>query len=361
MHRHIKTRHPGARLCEVRREEEEEAEAPSAAPSEAPSAGSSQTTDSRGRGQATQSRLTQYMSRPITPQLFIQKNLDEQLAKMVVWDLQPFSFVEDRGFKAFTKALNPFYTLPGRKTVSKVLVPRLYATCHAGVKERVGHAAAVCLTTDCWTSRTTQSYMSVTCHFVENYEMVSCLLDCFQFSERHTADNLSGHLLRITREWEIQDKVVACVSDGASNITLAIQKCRWKHLHCFAHTLNLIVRGGLKKLSETVDKVKQIADHFHRSSLSAEKLRATLLQMGQPDLKVLQDCPTRWNSTFYMLKRFVRLRDAIITTLALVNPAVTTLTHDEWAAIEEACEVLQPYEEVTVEISGEGYVFNLLI
>ncbi|CAL8255702.1 unnamed protein product [Boreogadus saida] len=28
--------------------------------------------------------------------------------------------------------------------------------------------------------------------------------------------------------------------------------------------------------------------------------------MGQPDLKVLQDCPTRWNSTFFMLKRFVR-------------------------------------------------------
>ncbi|CAL8286169.1 unnamed protein product [Boreogadus saida] len=49
------------------------------------------------------------------------------------------------------------------------------------------------------------------------------------------------------------------------------------------------------------------------------------------------------------------MRDAIITTLALVNPAVATLTHDEWAAIEEACEVLQPYEEVTVEISGEGH------
>jgi hypothetical protein len=82
--------------------------------------------------------------------------------------------------------------------------------------------------------------------------------------------------------------------------------------------------------------------------------------MGLPDLKVLQDCPTRWNSTFYMLKRFVKLRDAIITTLALVNPAVTTFTHEEWEAIEEACEVLQPYEEVTVE---KGmyliYLFNL--
>ena len=243
LQRHLKTRHPGVRLCEVRREEEAP---PPEAPSEAPLAGSFQPStsgDSRGRGQAMgQSRMTQFMSRPITPQR--QKILDEQLAKMVVWDLQPFSFVEDRGFKAFTKALNPSYTLPGRKTVSKVLVPQLYASCRASVKERVGHAAAVCLTTDCWTSRTTHSYMSVTCHFLEDYDLVSCLLDCFQFSDRHTADNLSEHLLRITREWEIQEKVVACVTDGASNITLAIQKCRWKHLHCFAHTLNLIVRGG---------------------------------------------------------------------------------------------------------------------
>ncbi|CAK6969319.1 zinc finger BED domain-containing protein 1-like [Scomber scombrus] len=160
-----------------------------------------------------------------------------------------------------------------------------FPSCHASVKERVRHTTAVCLTTDCWTSRTTESYMSVTCHFLEDYDM-----------------------------------------------------------------------GGLKSLSETVEKVKHIVDHFHRSTLSAEKLKATLWQMGLPDLKLLQDCPTQWNSTFYMLQRFVRLRDAIITTLALVNSSISTLNHDEWEAIEEACEVLQPFEETTVEISAESYV-----
>ena len=189
-------RHPGVRLFEVKREEEAPFEEPSeeshARACSQPSSG-----DSRGRGQSMgQTRLTQFMSKLMTPQR--QKTLDEKLAKMVIWDLQPFSIVEDRGFRAFTKALDPSYTLPGRKTLSKVLVPQLYTSCHDSVKERVGHAAAVCLTTDCWTSRTTQSYMSMTCHFLEDYDMVSCLLDCFQFSERHTADNLSDHLLRIT-------------------------------------------------------------------------------------------------------------------------------------------------------------------
>ncbi|CAK6967393.1 zinc finger BED domain-containing protein 4-like [Scomber scombrus] len=98
------------------------------------------------------------------------------------------------------------------------------------------------------------------------------------------------------------------------------------------------------------------------STLSAEKLKATLRQMGLPDLKPVQDCPTRWNSTFYMLQRFVRLSNAIITTLALVNSAISTLTHDEWEAIEEACEVLQPFEETTLEISAERYeIINIQI
>ncbi|KAJ8364987.1 hypothetical protein SKAU_G00138180 [Synaphobranchus kaupii] len=49
-------------------------------------------------------------------------------------------------------------------------------------------------------------------------------------------------------------------------------------------------------------------------------------------------------------------RDAVITTLALTNPRLATLSPDEWEEMEQACNMLKPFEEVTVEISGEGYV-----
>lgn len=190
--------------------------------------------------------------------------------------------------------------------------------------------------------------------------METCLLDCFEFTERHTADNLADNLLRIAREWNITDKIVACVSDNAHNITLAIHKTSWKHLPCFAHTINLIVRGGLHVIQNTLNKVKAIVEYMHRSTVAAEKLKATQQQMGLPELKLKQDCPTRWNSTFYMLQRFLDNKDAIITTLALVNSRLETLTQDEWKEMEEACEVLKPFEEVTIEISGERYVTILL-
>ncbi|XP_076855096.1 uncharacterized protein LOC143510017 [Brachyhypopomus gauderio] len=57
-----------------------------------------------------------------------------------------------------------------------------------------------------------------------------------------------------------------------------------------------------------------------------------------------------------MMMRFLENKDAIITTLALTNPRLAALTPDEWEEMKQACDVLKPFEEVTVEISGERYV-----
>lgn len=149
------------------------------------------------------------MSRLIDP--LRQRALDEVLARMIAWDFQSYSIVEDRGFRQFSKELNPNYVLPSRKTLSGTIIPDLYRKTQEKIKEKVDRAEAVCLTTDCWTSRTTTFFMSVTCHFIDDFKMETVLLECFQMGVRHTADNLADQLLRVAREWNIEDKVAACV------------------------------------------------------------------------------------------------------------------------------------------------------
>lgn len=290
-----------------------------------------------------------------------QGQIDIALAKMFATDFQPFSIVEDRGFRNYSSSLNPMYTIPSRKVISKSLIPQLYESTRASVQERVKKATAVCLTTDCWTSRMTTNYMSVTCHFIEDFSMSSCLLDCFEFSDRHTSENLAEELLRVAKEWHVDGKVVCCVTDNAANITKAVKILKWTHHPCLAHTINLIVRDALKVMKPTVDKVKAAVEYFHRSTVGAEKLKSTQRQMGMPELRPKQDCPTRWNSTFHMLKRFLESKDAIISTLAIVNAPVDPLTQEEWEVVEEVCRVLEPFEQVTVEISGERYSKQLFL
>ncbi|KAK0146615.1 hypothetical protein N1851_014070 [Merluccius polli] len=73
-----------------------------------------------------------------------------------------------------------------------------------------------------------------------------------------------------------------------------------------------------------------------------------------PELRPKQECVTRWNSAFHMLKGVLESKDAIISTLAIINAPVDALSQEEWEVVRETCTVLEPFEQVTVEISADS-------
>lgn len=79
-------------------------------------------------------------------------------------------------------------------------------------------------------------------------------------------------------------------------------------------------------------------------------------QMGLPPLKLKQDVITRWNSTNDMFKRIVEIKDAVVSTLAILQCDVEQLTVVEWQIVECSTNILQIFAEVTTEISSERYV-----
>ncbi|XP_028296828.1 zinc finger BED domain-containing protein 4-like [Gouania willdenowi] len=378
LRRHLKTAHPTVQLAQVRGESDDGATAAAAnistsstlsgpqitaaatlatasAISSTPAAPTTTTQTAVRPRRPQQTHMGTYITRPMDP--LRQSKLDEALVKMIASDYQPFSIVEDKGFKEFTKTLDPSYTLPSRKTLSQTLLPKMYGKIRAELLEKIKNAPAVCLTTDCWTSVTTTSYMSVTCHYVQDFAMTSHLLDCFVLTDRHTSAHLASELKRVADEWGVSDKVVACVTDNASNIVAALRDhLHWDHIPCFAHVLNLVVRAALREVQGTVHKIKAVVEYFHRSTVASDKLKATQQQMGQEQLRLKQDVVTRWNSTFYMVKRFIDVKDPVISTLALINAPLSTLSTEEWEIAQETADILKPFEEVTVEVSAERFV-----
>lgn len=152
--------------------------------------------------------------------------------------------------------LNPGYILPSRNTVSNSLIPRLYESTRDDALEQVKKTSAVCLTTDCWTSVNNTSFMAVTAHILnENMEFKSYCLECTEFSDRHTAQNIADRLKLIASTWNIENKVTAIVSDNAANIIAGIRQTGYRHLSCFAHSLNLIVQKALQHIEHITNKV----------------------------------------------------------------------------------------------------------
>lgn len=266
--------------------------------------------------------------------------------------------VEEPEFKNLITAVSqcPDYSLPSRKTLSNNILQSVHSAVLEDIKSTIIEASAVCLTTDGWTSKTNTSYMAVTAHFInKNTELKSHLLACEEFGERHTADNLTRFLNDVLAGFEISNKVTAIVSDNAANITLAIRQGLWRGIGCFAHSLNLVVQAALKEIRDIVSKVKRIVEYFHKSSQALKKLLDTQKQMDLPALKLKQDVPTRWNSTYDMLQRIFVLKDAVISTLSLNRPGLLFPLED-WDLIKEAIPILKPFYEVTVEVSGEKNV-----
>ncbi|CAB3231863.1 unnamed protein product [Arctia plantaginis] len=157
------------------------------------------------------------------------------------------------------------------------------------------------------------------------------------------------------QDWQITNKITCVVSDNAANIQAAIRLGEWRPVGCFAHTLNLIVQNGLKVISEIVGKVKSIVEYFKKSCTAQTKLESVLKQMGLPILKLKQECPTRWNSCYEMLERILRVKDAVISTLALIRNELNLQIAD-WEVLETVVAILKPFFEVTVEVSSENHV-----
>jgi len=59
-----------------------------------------------------------------------------------------------------------------------------------------------------------------------------------------------------------------------------------------------------------------IVGHFKHSNNATEKLKDFQLQMNLPPLKVKQDVPTRWNSSFIMMERLVNIKAPLSATMS---------------------------------------------
>ena len=89
--------------------------------------------------------------------------LDRDLLLLIVQDLQPFSIVEDKGFRQFVNDLDPKYQMPSRQEIARTLLPALHEETKSQLSRELCEANAIALTTDLWSSRHMQSTVPFSC------------------------------------------------------------------------------------------------------------------------------------------------------------------------------------------------------
>ncbi|CAM4651471.1 unnamed protein product [Leuciscus chuanchicus] len=296
--------------------------------------------------------------------------LSKRILRVIVKDMRPVSLVEGEAFIDMIEYACPGFKCPSRWWFTKQLEKAYQSTLEDLKKDLQKRSSKISLTTDAWTSIATETYLGVTCHYInDNWEMVSFVLCTKPLEDRHTAENIARWIEEVAEKFDFSlcDDVQAIVHDNAANVVKALRILEEKHgvasLRCAGHTTQLIVNHALKdpRINKALGAARSLVGYFHSSDIASLKLKLKQDQMGTAQHKLTQDVAVRWNSSYYMITRLLEQRWPVTATLS--DPEVTKagkqyldMKADQWSLLEELQKALEPFEQATVFLSGEAYV-----
>lgn len=80
-------------------------------------------------------------------------------------------------------------------------------------------------------------------------------------------------------------------------------------VRCCAHILNLIAQDGLNEIKDIITIIRQSVDFIRRTYARLLKFAEINKQLKLDERKLIDDCKTRWNSTYEMLKVAISLKE----------------------------------------------------
>lgn len=246
-----------------------------------------------------QTKLTDYTTPPLNAAR--QCTITDAMVDWLTKDGVPLFTVEKEGFKKFMAVLEKRYNIPSRRTVSRK-VSMLYDVKHDLVKHQLQEdinnvGGYYSMTTDLWSSTTTDPYMAVTIHYVtKTWELASYLLECSYLPGSHTADLLTEAINNTLSHWDLLSTSLASITtDNGANVVKACNNFPCVRFPCFGHCLNLAVKRGLddERVTRAVAAVRKVCGHFSHSSQKQEQMTKVQEELQMPKKKLKSDCETR--------------------------------------------------------------------
>ena len=242
----------------------------------------------------------------------------------------------------------------------------------------------MCLTIDLWSNRQMKGFLGITAHYITDWTLHSAMLACTRFRGSHTAENISHQVDEVLTVYNIIPKVTNIITDNAANMIKAFTLPGYEvacddgddtnsddaddddlvqghsitddihtaeRIPCFAHTLQLVIRDGLKQagpINKVLAKASAIVSHARRSTHCTDILE------GERRLQAAN--ATRWNSQLTMVRSLLQISE---TKLQLLD--CPQLNRYQRNILQELCDILTPFETATNLLQGQNSVTSSLV
>lgn len=318
-----------------------------------------------------------------------QKRITDAITSFVAGTLQSLSIVEAEDFRDMIATVDPRAVVPSRKHLSSKLLEKNSGEIREKLMKAFDKVSRLSLAIDIWSNRQLRSYIGITVHFIINWKLHTALLTCKRFTGRHTADNIVAQYEEVINNFCITQKVSNIITDNASNMMKAFTFPGVQLLHqsdpesesgsdsetdlesdeaasdteleetllrylpqhdaCFAHTLQLVVKDGMKEIGSLhtlMSKVSSLVSHIRKSTHATDLLR--------DHRRVQAANATRWNSEIKMIRSVLQIPQDKLDQLDLDKAHKLTLY--ERNCLQDLCDIFVPFEEVTDITQGDKSV-----
>eukprot|EP00474_Spongospora_subterranea_P005608 CRZ06066.1 hypothetical protein [Spongospora subterranea] len=328
----------------------------------------------------------------------------EGIENFVMAEMEPFTLVESETFltllKLCIKCKRENVFIPKADALKNGVMKRTLKMKEDLKKSFSNASSAVHLCLDMWTSPNMFSFLAVTAHFIDSdWNLVERLLT-FQDTTDHTGAGMAALVKETMVEFDFAARLGCLTMDNASNndtlvsaLSQHLQEistngingipAKWDPIHsrirCLPHVINLAAQAFLKAFGDedtllvSDDDVPDVSSSniLKRLRYIVKKLRSSPSQrkqfLGQCELAnverlmLILDVRTRWNSTFYMIQRAVKVRCGMQNWLR-TDPEIgraklgcMQFCQDEWERLERVSCLLEMFENASKLMSGEKY------
>ena len=216
------------------------------------------------------------------------QKLTNAVTHCIAKEMMPLYTVEKPAFRGMLKEFDSQYELPSRSYFSRTAIPTLYEETRSSVAAEVQEIEFFSATTDLWSSKTMQPYLSYTIHYVgSDWQMHSRCLQTSFCPEDHTGENLAAALRASLESWDLDEHNQTCItSDNGTNVICAAEKLSWTRLPCFGHVLHNAVGNATKndnRISRAFGICRKIVCTFSHSWKKKRELTKVQADLNLPN------------------------------------------------------------------------------
>uniref|UniRef100_A0A8C3VGG6 Zinc finger BED-type containing 4 n=1 Tax=Catagonus wagneri TaxID=51154 RepID=A0A8C3VGG6_9CETA len=296
----------------------------------------------------------------------VAKKITSLIAEMITLDLQPYSVVDNVGFSRLLGYLKPQYSPPPASYFSRTAIPAMYDSVRHVVMSHLQEAESgmVHFTSGVWMSSQTREYLTLTAHWVtfessarphREDRHCSALLDVSQVDCDYSGSSVRKQLECWWEAWVTSAglQVGITVTDNAS-IGRTLNEGARSSVQCFSHTVGLIVAEAIKSqrlVQNLLSTARKICERVQRSPRAKARLAELQREYELPPHRLLQDVPSRWNTSFHMLERLLEQKRAVNELSAECNFR-ELISCDQWEVMQSVCHALKPFDAASRELGA---------